>query len=156
MVMQTSSPRSYLQSTVRATSGQGLFRSRDFVTSDQKAPLGRILRNFRLRMRRTYFRTGHVTGVTSGHVTDVTSGHAQWFDPHRSSANVALSVPIYYLSRDNISSICKEEQPLLWNNAYVDHMMVPKLLTLQMQCGHDVIERYCPPPHCQDIEELPK
>ena len=71
-----------------------------------------------------------MTGVTSGHVTDVTSGHAQWFDPHRSSANVALSVPIYYLSSDNISSICKEEQPLLWNNAYVDRMMVPKLLTL--------------------------
>jgi hypothetical protein len=54
-------------------SGQGHFRSRDFVTSGQKAPLGR--RNFRLRMRRTYFWTGHVTDVTSGHVTDVTSGH---------------------------------------------------------------------------------
>jgi hypothetical protein len=26
-------------------------------------------------MRRTYFRTGHVTRVTSGNVTDVTSGH---------------------------------------------------------------------------------
>ena len=45
------------------TSGQGIFRSRDFVTSSQNAPLGRILRNFR---------TGHVTDVTSGHVT---SGH---------------------------------------------------------------------------------
>ena len=40
-----------------------------------KAPLGRIFRNFRLRMRITYFRTGHVTDATSGHVTDVTSGH---------------------------------------------------------------------------------
>jgi hypothetical protein len=32
------------------------------------------LRNLRLRMRRTFFRKGHVTGVTSGHVTVVTSG----------------------------------------------------------------------------------
>ena len=58
-----------------ATSGQGLFRSRDFVTSGQKVPLGRIWRNFRLRMRRTYFRTWHVTDVTLGYVTDITSGH---------------------------------------------------------------------------------
>ena len=42
---------------VRTTSGQGLFRSRDFVTSGQKSPLWWILRNFRLCMRRTYFRT---------------------------------------------------------------------------------------------------
>jgi hypothetical protein len=34
------------------------FRSRDFVTSGQKTPLGRIWRDFRLRMRRTYFRRG--------------------------------------------------------------------------------------------------
>jgi hypothetical protein len=62
---------------VRATSGQGLFRSRDFATSGQKAPLGRILRNLRLRMRRSYFRTGHITYVTSGHVTSesTTSQH---------------------------------------------------------------------------------
>ena len=60
---------------VMAISGQGLFRSRDFVTSGQKAPLWRIWCTFRLCMRRTYFRTGHVTYVTSGHVTDVTSGH---------------------------------------------------------------------------------
>jgi hypothetical protein len=58
---------------VRATSGQGLFQSRDFVTSGQEALLRRIWRNFRLRMRRTYFRTGHVTDVTFGLVTDVTS-----------------------------------------------------------------------------------
>jgi hypothetical protein len=51
------------------------------VTSGQKTPLGRIWRNFRLRMRRTYFRTGHVTDATSGRVTHVTSGHAQWSDP---------------------------------------------------------------------------
>ena len=57
------------------TSGQGLFWSREFVTSGQKAPLGRILCNFWLRMRKTYLRTGHVTDVTSGHVTDVTFGH---------------------------------------------------------------------------------
>ena len=49
------------------------------VTSCEKTPLGRTLRNFRLRMRRTYFRTGpqsrdfrHMTDVTFGHVT---SGH---------------------------------------------------------------------------------
>jgi hypothetical protein len=45
------------------------------VTSGQKAPLGRILRNFRCCMHKTYFRTGHVTNVTSSHVTDVTFGH---------------------------------------------------------------------------------
>jgi hypothetical protein len=45
------------------------------VTSGQKAPLGRIWRNFRLRMRSTYFRTGHLTHFRSrdwrhfGHVT---------------------------------------------------------------------------------------
>ena len=54
---------------VRATSGQCLFQSRDLVISGQKALLGRIWRIFRLRMRRTYFRTGHVTDVTSGHIT---------------------------------------------------------------------------------------
>ena len=54
------------------------------VTSGQKALLGWIWRNFRLRMHRRYFRTmtnvisDHVTDVTSGHVT---SGHAQWSDP---------------------------------------------------------------------------
>jgi hypothetical protein len=51
-------------------------------------PLGRILCNFRLRMRRTYFRTGHMTDVTSGHVTDVTFGHV--------TSGSTLSVPIYY------------------------------------------------------------
>ena len=80
---------------VRTTSGHILFRSRDFVTSSQKAPLWRIWRNFWLRMRIKYFRTvtdvtsglvtditsGHVTNITFGHVTDVTSGHAHWFDP---------------------------------------------------------------------------
>jgi hypothetical protein len=49
---------------VRATSGQGLFRS--------------IWRNFRLRMRRTYFRTRSRYWC---HVTDVTFGHVQWSDP---------------------------------------------------------------------------
>jgi hypothetical protein len=39
------------------------------VTSGQKTLLGQIWCNFRLRMRRTYFRTGHVTDVTTGHVT---------------------------------------------------------------------------------------
>jgi len=47
--------------------------------------------------------SGHVTDVTSCHVMSgnvtsghVTSGHAQWSDPHRSSTNATLSVPIYY------------------------------------------------------------
>jgi hypothetical protein len=35
----------------------------------KKPPLGRIWRNFRLRMRRTYFRTVHMTDVTSGIMT---------------------------------------------------------------------------------------
>ena len=39
------------------------------LTSGQKAPLGRIWRNFRLRMRRTYFRTVHMTDVTYVHMT---------------------------------------------------------------------------------------
>ena len=57
------------------------------VTSGQKAPLGRILHNFRLRMCRTYFRTEHVTEslpVTSLPVA-----------PHSTSANVTLSVRYY-------------------------------------------------------------
>jgi hypothetical protein len=40
----------------------------------QNAPLWRIWCNFWLRMRIIYFRTGHVTDVTSDHVTDITSG----------------------------------------------------------------------------------
>ena len=32
----------------------------------KKAPLGRILRNLLLRLRRTYFRTCHVIDITSG------------------------------------------------------------------------------------------
>ena len=43
------------------------------VTSVQNTLLGWIWGNFRLCMRRTYFRT--ITNVTSGHMTDVTSGH---------------------------------------------------------------------------------
>ena len=41
----------------------------------KKVPLVRILCNFRLRMRRTYLRTGQVNDVISGHMTYVTSGH---------------------------------------------------------------------------------
>jgi len=41
----------------------------DDVTSGKKAPLGRILRNFRLRMR-----TPFQGNPLRGHVTDVTSG----------------------------------------------------------------------------------
>jgi hypothetical protein len=64
---------------VRVTFGQGLFRSRDFVTSGQKALLWWIWRNFRTSFRTmTNVTSGHMTDVTSGHVT---SGHAQWSDP---------------------------------------------------------------------------
>ena len=60
--------------SIRATSGQGISSGHVIdVTFGQKVTLGRIWCNFRLRMRRTYFRTRHVTGVSSGHVTDVTS-----------------------------------------------------------------------------------
>ena len=84
----------------RTASGQGHFQSRDFVTSGQKAPLGRKWCHFRLRMRRTYFRTGHVTDVTSGHVTDftsdhVTSGHAQWSDPPHDPPQMWLELSPY-------------------------------------------------------------
>ena len=66
---------------VRATSGHGLFRLRDFFTSGQKSPLGRILRNFRLHMRMTLFRTGYVTDATSGHATSgSTSQHLRKYD----------------------------------------------------------------------------
>jgi hypothetical protein len=45
--------------------------------SVKKAPLVQILCNFRLCMRRTYFRTWPLPDRdSSGHVTDVTSGHA--------------------------------------------------------------------------------
>ena len=62
-------------------------------------------------MRRTYFRTGHVTDITSGHMTDVTSGHVTdvtyghvtnvtsghvTSPPHSTPSNANLSVPIYY------------------------------------------------------------
>jgi hypothetical protein len=60
---------------VRATSGQGFFQSRDFVTSDQKALLGRILCNFRLRMRRIYFRIGSLP------VMWLTSLPVMWLTP---------------------------------------------------------------------------
>jgi hypothetical protein len=51
----------------------------DYVTSGEKAALGRILRNFRLRIRTPFQGSpicGHVIDVTSGsHV-----GHAQWYN----------------------------------------------------------------------------
>ena len=58
----------------------------------KKAPLERILCNFRLRMSRTYFRIGHVTNVTSGHVT---SGHAQWSDPPHDPPQMRLELSPY-------------------------------------------------------------
>ena len=71
----------------------GLFRSRDFVTSGQKAPLGRIWRNFRLHMRRTYFRTGSLP------VTWLASLPVTWLPvapPHSTPAKANWAVPIYY------------------------------------------------------------
>jgi hypothetical protein len=91
-----------------------LFRSHDFVTSGQKTPLGQILRNFWLRMRRTYFRTGHVTDVTSG----------------STSANMVLSVPIYYSPKmsANITSFL---QKLFGGRHGRDRMVVGLQLHLQ-------------------------
>jgi len=60
----------------RASSGHVTGHVTD-VTSG--ALLGRILRNFWLRMRRTYFRS-RVTDVTSGHVT---SGRSPTLLPHK-------------------------------------------------------------------------
>jgi hypothetical protein len=86
---------------VMATSGQGPFRLRDFVTFGQKAPLGRIWPNFRFRMRRTYLRTGSlpVTWMTSLPVTRLTSLPVTSLPvapPHHSTSNANLSVPIYH------------------------------------------------------------
>jgi hypothetical protein len=70
------------------------------VTSGQKALLGRIWRNFRLRMRRTYFRTWSLP------VTWLTSLPVTWLPvapPHSTTANVTLSVPIYYSCRSTLT-----------------------------------------------------
>jgi hypothetical protein len=61
------------------TSGQGRFRTGSLPVTwlllpMKKVPLGRILCNFRLRMRRRYFRTWHIADITSGDVTIVASG----------------------------------------------------------------------------------
>jgi hypothetical protein len=77
------------------------------VTSGQKALLGRIWRHFLLRVRRSYFRTGHLTDVTSGHVIDVTSSHVtsghvtsgqvtSGCTPSQHLSNANWAVPIYY------------------------------------------------------------
>ena len=63
-----------------------------------KAPLGRIWRNFRLRMHIAYFRTRDYRHFRSC---------AMIRSPARSTANATLSVPIYYLhisSRQNSSA----------------------------------------------------
>ena len=86
---------------VMTTSGQGLFRSCDFVTSDQKAQLGRILPNFRLYMRRTYFGQVHFLPrawrhFRSCHLRSRDWRHFRSCAMVRSPANTNLSVPIYY------------------------------------------------------------
>jgi hypothetical protein len=147
--------------SVRDTSGQGLFRSRDFVTSGQKgstradiaqlpvahaqnilpnrahdwrhfrsrdwryfrdwcyfcdwrhfrskAPLGRILRNFRLCMRRTYSRTSHVD--------DVTSGHAQWSDPPHDPPQMRLCPCLYTTCITYINSLLAQLTPKIGSKA---------------------------------------
>jgi hypothetical protein len=65
---------------VRDTSGQGLFRSRDFVTSGQKAPTRADIVQLPVAHAQNILpdmvTSGHVTNVSSGHVTSghVTSG----------------------------------------------------------------------------------
>jgi hypothetical protein len=75
------------------------------ATSGQKAQLGRIVCNFRLRMRRTYFRTcdsRHFRSRDSRHFRSrhVRSRHfrscAMFRSSARSSANDNWAVPIYY------------------------------------------------------------
>ena len=89
---------------VWTASGHGHFRSRDFVTSGQKTPIGQIWCNFRLRMGISYFRAGSlpVAWLTSPPVTSlpVTSLPVTSLPvaPHSTSANTTLSVPIYYWS----------------------------------------------------------
>jgi hypothetical protein len=75
-----------------ATSGQATSGHVTDVTSGQKAPLGRILCNYRLRMRRTYFRFRWLTSCPVMWLPDTSLPVA----PHRSSANATWAVPIYY------------------------------------------------------------
>jgi hypothetical protein len=63
----------------------------------EKGPLGWILRNFRLRMRRPYFRTGRFRSRYSRHFRSLPVKHAHGITSGSSSANMTLSVPIYYL-----------------------------------------------------------
>ena len=88
---------------VRVTSGQVLFRSRDFVTSGQKAPLGRICHNFRLRMRRTYFRTVSFRSRDWRHFRSYHFRSCHFRSTARSTANTTLSVPIYYFALINFN-----------------------------------------------------
>ena len=80
------------------------FRSRDFVTSGQKTPLGRIWRNFQLRMRRTYFRTGSlpVTWLMSLPVTWLTSlpvaPPQMWLCPYPYTTVVVVIATTYAIS----------------------------------------------------------
>ena len=73
----------------RASSGQVTD-----VTSGQKTTLGQILRNFRLSMHRTYFWQG--TWLTSLPVTSLSVTWLPVAPLHRSTANMAWAVPIYY------------------------------------------------------------
>jgi hypothetical protein len=65
--------------------GQGLFRSREFVTSGEKGPTRADIAQLPV----VYAQNILPNRASSGHVTDVTSGHAQWSDLPRSPSNVA-------------------------------------------------------------------
>ena len=61
----------------------------------KKVPLGRILCNFRLRMRRTYLRTGQVNDIISGHMTYVISGHVTSGSTSQNLRKCGLSCTLY-------------------------------------------------------------
>ena len=87
--------RSYFRTVKNVTSGQdhfglGLFQSRDFATSGQKTLIGRIWRNLRLRMRRTYFWTWSLPVTRLPVMSPLVMSLP--VDPHCSPSNNNLSV----------------------------------------------------------------
>jgi hypothetical protein len=78
-------------------SGQGLFRSREFVTSGQKGPTRADMALLPVAHAQNILPVP-VTDVTSGHVTNDTSVHVtSGSSTHRSTANMTWAVPIYYV-----------------------------------------------------------
>ena len=83
---------------VRATSGQGHFRSRDFRSKGPtRADMAQLpvahMQNILPDRARDWRHIRYVTNVTSGHMTDVTSGHVT---SGSTTSNMAWAVPIYY------------------------------------------------------------